>query len=87
MVSTQNKQMVQFFASMTERMSRSDLDLATIRDSTRTCIWQPGNPKRLLRRGGHRRCASTLVYSHGLRRESRTPARPRWWHSHFVDAP
>jgi len=32
MVSTQNKQMAQFFASMTERMSRSDLDLATIRD-------------------------------------------------------
>jgi len=32
MVSTQNKQMAQFFASVTERMSRSDLDLATIRD-------------------------------------------------------
>ena len=32
MVSTQNKQMAQFFAAMTERMSRSDLDLATIRD-------------------------------------------------------
>src|SRR5262249_29133461 len=32
MVSTQNKQMAQFFASMTERMSRPDLDLATIRD-------------------------------------------------------
>ena len=32
MVSTQNKQMAQFFASMTERMSGSDLDLATIRD-------------------------------------------------------
>jgi len=32
MVSTQNKQMAQFFASMTERMSRTDLDLATIRD-------------------------------------------------------
>ncbi len=31
-VSTQNKQMAQFFASMTERMSRPDLDLATIRD-------------------------------------------------------
>jgi acetyl esterase/lipase len=28
MVSTQNKQMAQFFASMTERMSRTDLDLA-----------------------------------------------------------
>src|SRR5215469_15678118 len=32
MVSTENKQMAQFFASMTERMSRNDLDLATIRD-------------------------------------------------------
>jgi acetyl esterase/lipase len=32
MVSTQNKQMAQFFASMTARMSRTDLDLATIRD-------------------------------------------------------
>ncbi|HEY6349884.1 MAG TPA: alpha/beta hydrolase [Candidatus Angelobacter sp.] len=32
MVSTQNKQMAQFFASMTKRMSRTDLDLATIRD-------------------------------------------------------
>jgi|SRR5215472_9920598 len=32
MVSTQNKQMAQFLASMTERMSRTDLDLATIRD-------------------------------------------------------
>ena len=32
MVSTQNKQMAQFFASMTERMSHPDLDLATIRD-------------------------------------------------------
>jgi hypothetical protein len=32
MVSTQNKQMTQFFASMTERMSRTDLDLETIRD-------------------------------------------------------
>src|SRR5215831_6746417 len=32
MVSTQNKQMAQFFASMTERISRPDLDLATIRD-------------------------------------------------------
>ena len=32
MVSTQNKQMAQFFASVTERMSRPDLDLATIRD-------------------------------------------------------
>jgi hypothetical protein len=32
MVRAQNKQMAQFFASMTERMSRSDLDLATIRD-------------------------------------------------------
>jgi epsilon-lactone hydrolase len=32
MVSRQNKQMAQFFASMTERMSRTDLDLATIRD-------------------------------------------------------
>jgi acetyl esterase/lipase len=33
MVSTQNKQMAQFFASVTERMSRTDLDLATIRDA------------------------------------------------------
>ena len=33
MVSTQNKQMAQFFASITERMSRADLDLATIRDA------------------------------------------------------
>jgi acetyl esterase/lipase len=32
MISTQNKQMAQFFASITERMSRPDLDLATIRD-------------------------------------------------------
>jgi epsilon-lactone hydrolase len=32
MVSTQNKQIAQFFASMTERMSRPGLDLATIRD-------------------------------------------------------
>jgi len=32
MLSTQNKQISQFFASMTERMSRTDLDLATIRD-------------------------------------------------------
>ena len=32
MVSTENKQMAQFFAEMTERMSRTDLDLATIRD-------------------------------------------------------
>ena len=32
MVSTQNKQMAQFFASITERMSGTDLDLATIRD-------------------------------------------------------
>ena len=32
MVSTQNKQMAQFFASITERMSRPDLDLVTIRD-------------------------------------------------------
>src|SRR5215831_10016976 len=32
MVSKQSKQMAQFFASMTERMSRTDLDLATIRD-------------------------------------------------------
>jgi len=32
MVSTQNKQMAQFFASLAERMSRPDLDLATIRD-------------------------------------------------------
>ena len=32
MVSTQNKQMAQFFASITERMSRPDQDLATIRD-------------------------------------------------------
>src|SRR5262249_22990555 len=32
MVSVQNKQMAQFFASITERMSRPDLDLATIRD-------------------------------------------------------
>jgi len=32
MVSIENKQMAQFFASMTERMSRTDLDLATIRD-------------------------------------------------------
>ena len=32
MVSTQNNQMAQFFASMTERMSGADLDLATIRD-------------------------------------------------------
>jgi acetyl esterase/lipase len=32
MVSTQNKQMAQFFASMTKRMSGTDLDLATIRD-------------------------------------------------------
>jgi hypothetical protein len=31
-VSTENKQMAEFFGSMTERMSRSDLDLATIRD-------------------------------------------------------
>jgi len=30
-VSTQNKQMAEFFASITERMSRPDLDLATIR--------------------------------------------------------
>jgi epsilon-lactone hydrolase len=32
MVSAQNKQMAQFFALMTERMSRPGLDLATIRD-------------------------------------------------------
>lgn len=32
MISTQNKQMAQFFESMTERMSRPGLDLATIRD-------------------------------------------------------
>jgi len=32
MVSTQNRQMAQFFASITEHMSRSDPDLATIRD-------------------------------------------------------
>ena len=39
MVSTQNKQMAQFFASMTERMSRTDLDLATIRDVYETLHW------------------------------------------------
>ena len=32
MISNQNKQMAQLFASITERMSRPDLDLATIRD-------------------------------------------------------
>ena len=32
MVSTQNKQMAQFFESVTERMSRGDFDLPTIRD-------------------------------------------------------
>jgi len=32
MVSTQNKQMAQFFASVTERMSRGDFDLPTTRD-------------------------------------------------------
>jgi len=32
MISTQNKQIAQFFASITERMPRRDLDLATIRD-------------------------------------------------------
>jgi hypothetical protein len=32
MISIQNTQMVQFFASITERMSQPDLDLATIRD-------------------------------------------------------
>jgi hypothetical protein len=32
MVSRQNKHITQFFASTTERMSHSDLNLATIRD-------------------------------------------------------
>jgi hypothetical protein len=32
MISTQNKQMAQFFAPITERMSHSDPNLATIRD-------------------------------------------------------
>ena len=32
MVSTQNKQMAQFFASVKERISRRDFDLPTIRD-------------------------------------------------------
>src|SRR5215467_10785473 len=45
MVSTENKQMAQFFASMTERMSRTDLDLATIRDVYENLHWAASEPE------------------------------------------
>ena len=45
MVSTENKQMAQFFASMTERMSRTDLDLATIRDVYENLHLAAGEPE------------------------------------------
>ena len=45
MVSTQNKQMAQFFASITERMSRPDLDLATIRDVYENLHLAAGEPE------------------------------------------
>ena len=45
MVSTQNKQMAQFFASVTERMSHGDFDLPSIRDIYETMHLAASGPE------------------------------------------
>ena len=45
MVSTQNKQMAQFFASVTERMSHGDFDLPSIRDIYETMHLAASEPE------------------------------------------
>ena len=45
MVSTQNKQMAQFFASVTERMSHGDFDLPSIRDIYETLHLAASEPE------------------------------------------
>ena len=83
MASEQSKYLVELYASIKERVSKPDIDLATNRDIVENLHLAAIEPEAVTYAEVD---AGTVVYPGGLRRGPRPVAQPLWRHSRHLDA-